>query len=355
MPIAPPPEATLDHPPLGLMELLGKMRSLTDLAGFTGTLPAIWQCSDESQMIKKALFGYVYDCPTFDLGRVGALLDPTRLLTAGHHGHDIVILGGSHIGVHEEDGIGYVSRVHGKQSTCCGLLQRLLQEYRQVYRRAAQLITVHREQQEVLIEIPYKYLFRKPAGESARIQIHLERLTEGEALQEGSLGKIYRLHPEVSHHYQQVIATLGADPQPIGKMLDSQAFSFIKKVNHDSLEPRNMLESSMFAYMPEVVTSAHPHRRLCDITTWRQFHRLAAYLTDSFDSGDRSILVVAGLTLDHSLKYNTFIPQFGFWMEQGKSLHARYFSPSDLNALLAAQPVYCPQQTFLEYAGVSSP
>ena len=40
-------------------------------------------------------------------------------------------------------------------------------------------------------------------------------------------------------------------------------------------------------------------------------------------------------------------------MEQGRALHARYFSPADLNALLAGQPVYRPPQTFLEYAGVS--
>jgi len=353
MPIAPPPEASLDHPPMGLMDLLGRMRSLTDQAGFAGTLPAIWQCSDESQMIKKALFGYVYDCPTFDLGRVGALLDPTRLLTASHHGHDIVILGGSHIGAHEEDGIGYVSRVHGKVSSCCGMLQRLLHEYRQVYRRAAQLITVKREGGEILIEIPYKYLFRKPAGETARIQIHLEKLIEGEAVQEGSLGKIYRLLPNVVNNHPQVTTGLGAAPQPVGEILDAQSFSFIKKVNHDSMEPRHMLESSMFAYMPEIVTSRHPHRRLCDITTWRQFHRLAAYLTDSFDSGDRNVLVVAGLTLDHSVKHNTFIPQFGFWMEQGRALHARYFNPAELNSLLASQQVYRPPQTFLEYAGVS--
>ena len=78
-------------------------------------------------------------------------------------------------------------------------------------------------------------------------------------------------------------------------------------------------------------------------------------MTDSFDSGDRNILVVAGLTLDHSVKHNTFIPQFGFWMEQGRALHARYFSPTDLNALLAGQPVYRPAQTFLQYAGVSHP
>ena len=353
MPISPPPEASLDHPPMGLMDLLGRMRSLTDQAGFSGTLPAIWQCSDESQMIKKALFGYVFDCPSFDLGRVGALLDPTRLLTAGHHGHDIVILGGSHIGAHEEDGIGYVARVHGKVATCCGMLCRLLQEYRQVYRRAAQLITVRREADDLLIEIPYKYLFRKPAGDSARIQIHLERLVTGEAVREGSLGKIYRLHPAVVERYATDLATLGSAPRPVGNLLDAQAFSFIKKVNHDSMEPGHMLESSVFPYMPEVVTSRQPHRRLCDITTWRQFHRLAAYLTDSFDSGDRNILVVAGLTLDHSIRHNTFIPQFGFWMEQGRALQARYFNSSELNALLASQPVYRPPHTFLEYAGVS--
>ena len=60
MPIAPPLESLLDQAPMDLMELYGRMRSLTDEAGFTGILPAIWQCSDESQSIKKALFGYVY-------------------------------------------------------------------------------------------------------------------------------------------------------------------------------------------------------------------------------------------------------------------------------------------------------
>ncbi len=59
---------------MNLMEVHGRMRSLTDKAGFSDTLPAIWQCSDESQSIKKSLFGYVYNCPTFNLGRVGALL-----------------------------------------------------------------------------------------------------------------------------------------------------------------------------------------------------------------------------------------------------------------------------------------
>jgi hypothetical protein len=231
--------------------------------------------------------------------------------------------------------------------------QRMLLEYRQVYRRAAQLISVKREAAEILIEIPYKYLFRKPAGDAARIQIHLERLVDGEAIQEGSLGKVYRLHPAVARRHMQAIADLGSATRPIGELLGAEAFSFIKKVNHESLEPRHMLESSIFPYMPEVVTSSHPHRRLCDITTWRQFHRLAAYLTDSFDSGDRNILVVAGLTLDHSVKHNTFIPQFGFWMEQGRALQARYFSPTELNALLAAQPVYHPTHSFLEYAGVS--
>ena len=104
MPIAPPDENLLDLQPMELMDLFGRMRSLTDKAGFTGTLPAIWQCSDESQSIKKSLFGYTYNCPSFNLGRVGALLDPTRLATAAHHGNDLVIFGGSHIGAAEQDG-----------------------------------------------------------------------------------------------------------------------------------------------------------------------------------------------------------------------------------------------------------
>ena len=82
MPISPPAEAFLTQPPMELMALFGRMRSLTDAAGFTGTLPVVWQCSDESQKIKKSLFGYVYDCPVFNLGRVGSLIDPTWLFLA---------------------------------------------------------------------------------------------------------------------------------------------------------------------------------------------------------------------------------------------------------------------------------
>ncbi|WP_348246300.1 hypothetical protein, partial [Salmonella enterica] len=73
---------------------------------------------------------------------------------------------------------------------------------------------------------------------------------------------------------------------------------------------------------------------------------------DSFDSDERNILIIAGLTLDHSIRRNTFIPQFGFWMKQGRALQARYFSPPEIRALLDEQPVHRPEQSFLEYAGV---
>jgi hypothetical protein len=42
-------------------------------------------------------------------------------------------------------------------------------------------------------------------------------------------------------------------------------------------------------------------------------------------------------------------------MEQGRALQARYFSPAELNDLLAAQPVYRPPHSFLEYAGATPP
>ena len=114
MTIAPPAERFLDQPPMELMDLYGRMNFLASQSGFSQILPAVWQCSDESQGIKKALLGYVFDCPVFNLGRVGGLLDPRRLVPASHHGQDLVILGGSHHGVREVEGIGHVERIHGK-------------------------------------------------------------------------------------------------------------------------------------------------------------------------------------------------------------------------------------------------
>lgn len=352
MPIAPPDENLLDLQPMELMDLFGRMRSLTDKAGFTGTLPAIWQCSDESQSIKKSLFGYTYNCPSFNLGRVGALLDPTRLATASHHGNDLVIFGGSHIGADEKDGIGYIQRVHGETASCCGMLHRVLNEYLQVYRRASQLIKIFRDGNHYKIEIPYKYLFHKPAGDTARISIKLERLVAGEAVGEGSLGKIYPLHNDVIEVNKDALAAWGEGATPIGTLLSKDTFSFSKQIDYDSREPKNMLESSIFEFLPEIVASSRPHRRLCDVNTWRQFHRIASYITDGFDGGGRNIFVLAGLTIDHTISHNTFIPQFGFWMEQGRALEARYFGQDAIRNLLLEQDVYKPPVTYLEYAGI---
>ena len=353
MPIAPPPEEFLDQPEMELMDLFGRMRSFTDGAGFSGVLPAIWKCSDESQGIKKALYGYFFSCPGFNLGRVGALLDPNRLATASHHGKDLVILGGSHIGAVEKEGVGYIQRVHGKVVPCCGMLHSVLQEYLDVYRRAAHLTKISRGSEGFLVEVPYKYLFRKPPGDTARIQIRLNRLVNGEALREGTLGKIYHLHRELAAEHQAELADLTAEPRPIGPLLGPDGFSFVKQIDHDSLDPRQMLEAALFDFLPEVVSSKSPHRRICDVNTWRQFHRIAAYLTDILDARDRHVLVIAGLTIDYSVRRNTFIPQFGFWMEHGQALQARYYGPAELSALLAEQKVFRPSETFLEYAGVS--
>ncbi len=352
MPITPPSESFLDQAPMDLMELYGRMRGLTDQAGFRGTLPAIWQCSDESQSIKKALFGYVNNCPTFNLGRVGALLDPSRLATAAHHGKDFVILGGSHIGAEEADGIGYIERVHGQHVPCCGMLGKVLDDYLRVYRRASQLIKVFRKGTVVKIEVPYKYLFEKPTTEVVRIQIELNRLVEGEALGEGTLGKIYRLNSSIVSNQPELLKSKEENPQPIGNLLIPELFSFKRNLNHESHEPKTMIEVSVFDFLPEIVASPFPHRRLCNINTWRQFHRIASFITDDFDGSDSNIFVLAGLTIDHTIRHNTFIPQFGFWMEHGRALEARYFGPKEIYDLLAEQQIYKPPITFLEYAGL---
>lgn len=351
MPIAPPAESLLDNPAVELMDLFGRMRSLADAHHFHGVLPAVWQCSDETQGIKKALFGYAFDCPVFNLGRVGALLDPGRLAPAAHHGHDLVILGGSHHGVHEEGGIGYVERVNGYVNSCCSMLYRVLEPYLTLYHRATTLITLFRGVGGNKIEIPYKYLFRQPSSNAPQIHVLLRQLVDGPAIRESSHGKVYRLSPEFAERHQLALATLDQEPRSIGDLLDALCFRFVRHLDKEDSSPAAILESSVFDFLPDIVTSKRPHRRLADVNTWRQFHLLASYLTDSFDSGDRSILMIAGLTLDHSIRRNSFVPQFGFLLEEGRALQARYFGPDEVGPKLLEYPVFRPQQTFLQYAG----
>lgn len=354
MPVPPPSEEMLYQPEMAPMELFGRMRSLATDAGFVGILPAIWQCSDESQGIKKALFGYVFDCPVFNLGRVGALLDPNRLVPASRHGRDLVILGGSHLGAREEEGVGFVERVHGEVAPCCGMLHRVLEEYLQGYRRAAALITLLPGRGGFEIDIPYKYLFRQSPPRAASINLRLGHLVEGEPLRDSSRGKIYRLHPAPAARHQRLLCDAAAGPQPIGEFLDRETFYFTKRFDPETHDPAALLESSVIDFLPDIVTSPHPHRRLADLNTWRQFHRLASYLTGSFDNSGRNVLVVAGLTLDHSIRRNSFVPQFGFLLEQGRALEARYFGPEEINGLLKRQSVFRPAKSFFQYAGIGA-
>ena len=355
MPISPPIETLLEQPPMELMDLFGRMRSLTSEASFEGELPMVWQCSDESQSIKKSLFGYVYDCPAFNLGRVGALIDPKRLISASHHGRDLVILGGSHIGGSEEAGIGYVERVHGKVAPCCGMLTRLMNPYMILYQRASTLITLLSGPGGLEVEIPYKYLLRKctDTHDHPHLHLNINQLVDGEPLRDASQGKVYRLNKDFTNRYQQQLQEITKTPVSIGKRLDPTTFYFTKKLDETMHDPDSMLEGSVFDFMPDIVTAPYPHRRMANINTWRQFHRLASYVTDSFESGERNILIIAGLTIDHTIKRNSFIPQFGFWMQQGRALQARYFNAPELNELLKEQAVFSPEQTFLQYAEIT--
>lgn len=89
------------------------------------------------------------------------------------------------------------------------------------------------------------------------------------------------------------------------------------------------------------------------MNTWKQFHRVTSLLTDSSDTEDRNIFVLAGLTVDQTIQHSSFIPQFGFLMEKGRPGKSNYFGPAEINELLSKQDLYRPPVTFLEYAGES--
>ncbi|MBW2504653.1 MAG: hypothetical protein JRE16_08805 [Deltaproteobacteria bacterium] len=352
--VQPPEPALFDQPPWKLMDLFGRMRSFTDQAGFSGTLPVVWQCSDESQQIKKSLLGYVYDCPVFNLGRVGALIDPTRLVTASHHGQDLILLGGSHLGGKDEKGIGFVERIHQNVAPCCGMLHRLLTPYWELYQRASSIINLRNSPSGVMVEIPYQFLLRKRTDvhEHPHVHLRLKNLVVGEAIKDSSQGKLFHLNEKFQSRNLAALLQIGVDPVAIGPMLDLNCFYFTKQINKGSRDPVALLEDSVFDFMPDIVTNPYPHRRIADINTWRQFHRAADFLLNTFDNGQRNIFVVAGLTLDHSLKHNSFVPQFGFWIKKGRTLNSRYFNATEINELLFKQTPYYPSKTFLQYAEI---
>lgn len=349
----PPPENSLQRPPMGLFDLYGRMFSLAKANMFSGTQPAVWQCSDESQGIKKALLGYMFDCPVFDLGRVGALVDPQRLIPASHHGQDLVILGGSHLGADERDGLGFVKRINGKDSTCCGLLHRILSPYLELYRRASSHIRLLRENNNIRLEIPYKYLFVQKPSPLPAIHLRLRRLVNGEALRDSSQGKIFPIHPQFLQSHEHSLASARQGSRPLDELLQPNYFRFSRRLPDDSQQPQDLIEAGIFDFLPDIVTCAYPHRRLANINTWRQFHVLVSYLTDSFNYHNRNIFVVAGLTIDHSIRHNSFIPQFGFLLKQGNALDAEHFGPQEIAPLLERFPPASPAESFLNYAGIS--
>ena len=170
---------------------------------------------------------------------------------------------------------------------------------------------------------------------------------------EGAHGKSYRLHPKMLKEHSAFAVTIQNTPQPIGRNLTSQYFTYNKMLAQESLKPKDMLEVSLFDFLPEIVTSSRPHKRLCDVNTWKQFHQVTAQLTDSLDNEDRNVFVLAGLTIDQTIQHSSFVPQFGFLMEKGRSRKSTYFGPIEIQELLSNQNIYRPPITFLEYAGES--
>lgn len=354
MPVSPPNASLMAQIQINMMDLFGKLYTISQSNNFTGTQPAIWQCSDESQGIKKALFGYVFDCPVFNLGNVGAIVNTDRMVPASHHGQDIVIVGGSHIGAEVAQGIGFIDRINGKKAECCGMLFRILDEYLQLYKTAQSSITIHQEDDQFYIEIPYRYLQKHLSSTQPEIIIHISKLINGDSATESSQGKVFQLNNEFTAKYKSELSTISQDPTPINTLLDKDLFVFEENINHTSAEAVDIIKASLIDYMPEIVTCTYPHRRIADINTWREFHKITAYLIETFQHTDRNIFLVAGLTVDYSIKKNMFVPQFGFSLRPSEKEKIQYFNPIEINEYLREIDTYSPQKTFMEYAGIKN-
>lgn len=353
MPSTIPSPSIMAQSQINLMDLFGKIYNITQSYHFEKMQPAIWQCSDESQGIKKALLGYVFDCPVFNLGQVGAIVDPDRLLPASHHGKDIVIIGGSHIGTEVIDGIGHIDRINGHKAPCCGMLYRLLLTYLNLYKRAQTLIKIIRKDNEYHIEIPYRYLHQHDVTQGPELKIILDTIIDGEAIADSVQGKVFKMAPTFTNENAEELSHLPEGSSQIQTLLKKNTFIFEESLTeniNDNIEVA--LKHSLLPYMSGIVTCKYPHRRIADLNTWREFHKITSHLTDSFLGTNRNIFLVAGLTADYTIKKNMYIPQFGFHINRNNPNEVNYYNPVEINELLRNVPVYTPEKSFLEYAEV---
>jgi hypothetical protein len=237
-------------------------------------MPSRAFCSDETQGYPVILLMQQFGTFPFDHGRVGGKIATDRHGPHAHHGEDLVIVHASHVGYDPSQrrfGVYQRPRTAGRAfGDNCGKLCAVLHWYRTEYEQAQQDIQFAGLDGRHAVFIDNRLL---DAERSEGLILRLDRLIAADSrgpLKIASTSKAFSPAPEWVERLPA--GTWNGGRTPIGDRLDADMFAF-RRSPVDGPEGQDLLEASLAAAMPTLVTAAHPALDAARYLTQVEFDR----------------------------------------------------------------------------------
>src|ERR1700761_8851924 len=309
-------------------------------------MPSRAFCSDESQGYPVILIAQHFGTFPFDHGRVGGKVAVNRHGPYAHHGEDLVIIQGSHVGYDADSGrFGVYRRLRtdgGAMGDNCGKLCGVLHWYQEEYRHASEQVLCGALDGEDVVVIDNQYLDEKrPEG----LFLNLDMIVVGDPVKVMSTAKVFR--PSMAFIDRFGDEVWKEKPRPIGAALTADLFSFNRPAASD-IEGHDILEVALAPAMPTLVTSRNPALDAARHTTQVEFDRTYRSILRAHCYNAKNLRFISGVNVDISPREAFPFPLIKFvpWAAYAALRDGRTFllEQHDLSEALRAQPAENPDR-----------
>ena len=275
-------------------------------------------CSDESQGLPIILISKHFGAFPFDHGLVGGVMATSRHSPHAHHGQDLAIIQASHVGYDPStETFGIYRRIQTSDqqfSANCGMIDHILEWYRNEYNFASENILLHRTEEGSFVTID-KQLLSQEYDEGLFLKlksiIELKEATQEltRSIQVLSTSKRYTVSKDFKAYLSERDFSWPDTPQAIGKYLKPSLFEY--KRNTDNC---HQIEQNIYPFITWIVTSKEPMLSAAEINIQVEFDRAYRSIVREESYHRRNLIYIAGLNIDyspddeHSFAQTQFVP-----------------------------------------------
>jgi hypothetical protein len=323
-------------------------------------LPSRAFCSDESQGYPIIMLAKHFGAFPFNHGRVGGIVATDRHGPHAHHGRDLVLIQASHVGYDpDEHRFGSYRRLQTEGHDCtptCGKVFHVMEWYQEEFHFARENILVECQPGQCLVTIDNQLL---RADRENGLLLHIERLVDSSdggitPVRILSTAKTFHASPTFTVTLRQ--AGIGAEPQPVGKLLSAELFHFNRTIESvsDELHQESHIEHNLIRFMPHILTAPSPILMAAQLNTQVEFDRTFRTIVKEHAYSGRRLLFLAGLNIDISptpgqvFPLTKFVP-WAAYLQRPDGSHS-LFEQEEIFSMLKAQASDNPDQIDLEEA-----